>query len=336
MILRRAAVNVLLLVGTGLLAFACGSATDAAAGDDPARKRIAVIPKGTAHEFWKSVHAGALHSASELGCEVLWLGPQKEGDRDAQVRIVENFVTQKVDAIVLMPVDDTALVRPARRAAEKDIPVVVADSGLDWDGSVSFVATDNHEGGRLGGEKLAELLGGQGRVILLRYKVGSASTDNRERGFLAALQGHPGIEIISDNQYAGDSKAGALKASENLLANFPDVDGIFCPNESSAYGMMRALDKAKTKGSVRADVRFVGFDSSENLLAGLEKGQIDALVLQDPVNMGALAVRAAVEHLEGKSVEARIDTGVRVATRENMQEPEIAALLDPDLSVLDE
>ncbi|MCH2106841.1 MAG: substrate-binding domain-containing protein, partial [Planctomycetes bacterium] len=141
-------------------------AASCSADDTSDKLQIAVIPKGTTHEFWKSVHAGAETAAQELGVEVLWKGPLIESDRNAQIQVVEDFVTRGVDGIVLMPLDRVALVRPAREAQQAGVPVIIADSDLDWDGRVSFVATDNKEGGRMGGEKLAELIGGEGKVIL--------------------------------------------------------------------------------------------------------------------------------------------------------------------------
>ena len=292
--------------------------------------RIAVIPKGTTHEFCQSVHAGAARAGRDLGVEVLWKGPQKEDDREAQIRVVEDFIVKGVAAMVLMPLDKTALVRPAREAVAAGVPVIVADSDLEYDGRTSGVATANRRGGELAGEHLAGLLGGQGKVILLRYLEGSASTEEREAGFLAAIARHPGIQVVSSNQHAGATKESALRASENLLNAHADVQGVFCPNESAAYAMMRAL----VDSGRRAGVKFVGFDASEGLVQGLQKGEVDALVLQDPVRMGELAVRAAVAAARKEPVEPRIDTGVAIATRENLESAEIAALLRPDLSIL--
>jgi len=309
-----------------LLAAAC------TAEDSSEKLQIAVIPKGTTHEFWKSVHAGAETAAQELGVEVIWKGPLIESDRNAQIQVVEDFVTRGVDGVVLMPLDRVALVRPAREAQQAGIPVIIADSDLDWDGRLSFVATDNKEGGRMGGEKLAELIGGEGKVILMRYLENSASTTRREEGFLEAMAAHPGIEVVSSNQYAGPTIEGAQQTAENLLNSFLDVDGVFAPCESAAYGMMRAIQDAGR----REQIKFVGFDGSEKLVAGLAAGQVDALVLQSPIAIGDLSVRAMVKHLKGEAVDARIDTGVVIATTANMNDDEIQALLSPDLSILGE
>ena len=153
---------------------------------------IAVIPKGTTHEFWKSIHCGAAKAEQELNAKgirtkIFWKGPLREDDRDQQIQVVENFTSRNVSGIVLAPLDSRALVQPVKSAVQAGVPVVVIDSDLNSDKHVSFVATDNHKGGTMAGEQMAKLLGGKGNVILLRYQVGSASTDAREAGPLEAL-----------------------------------------------------------------------------------------------------------------------------------------------------
>ncbi|HCE01508.1 MAG TPA: sugar ABC transporter substrate-binding protein [Armatimonadetes bacterium] len=315
----------------------CGSSTESKASEETPKAtgtpsfKIAVIPKGTTHEFWKAIHAGAKKAASELGVEVIWKGPVKEDDRESQIAVIEDFITRGVDGIVVAPLDSSALVAPIEEAIGKGIPVVIIDSGLNSDKYVSFVATDNYKGGKLGGEHLAKLLGGKGRVVLLRYQVGSASTQEREKGFLDAMKENPGITVVSDNQYGGATTETAQRAAENLLAPLkkPDgtlsIDGIFCPNESTTVGMLRVLQDAGLAGKVK----FVGFDSSPTLIAALEKGQIHGLVLQNPFNMGYLGVKTMVSHLKKESVEKRIDTGATLATPENRNNPEIRQLLEP-------
>jgi ribose transport system substrate-binding protein len=311
-----------------LAAVACGGKREAG------RTTIAVIPKGTSHVFWQSIHAGAAKAASEQHVEIVWRGPLREDDRDSQVSEVEGFVSRGVSGIVLAPLDESALAAPVANAVQRGIPVVIIDSGLKGEGYISFVATDNRKGGRLAGEQLARLLGGKGKVVLLRYTEGSDSTNNREEGFLEALKENPGIQVLSSNQYGGADVESAYKKSEALLSNYkqPDgrlaLEGIFCPNESTSFAMLRVLQDNGWAGKVR----FVGFDSSDNLAKGLRDGLVDALVLQDPVRMGYLGVKTMVDHLQGKPIEKRIDTGVHVVTRENMSQPEMKELLQPDLS----
>lgn len=337
-----AALALALLVG----AIGCGPKEDTASGTtgststtsgtetkggDAKKYRIAVIPKGSTHEFWKSVHAGAEEAGKEFGVEVIWKGPMKEDDRESQIKVVEDFVTNGVDAIVLAPLDAVALRGPVQQAQRSDIPVLIIDSGLDEVETVSFVATDNKKGGEMAGDELAKLLGGKGKVIMLRYQEGSASTMQREEGFMEAMKKNPGITILSENQHAGATVESAQSASENLLARFknPDgtlgVDGIFCPNESSTFGMLRVLQDNAWAGKLK----FVGFDASSKLIDGLKAGEINGLVVQNPFNMGYLGVKNMVAKLKGESVEARIDTGAVLVTKENMETPDVAKLIAP-------
>ncbi len=293
---------------------------------------IAVIPKGTTHEFWKSIHAGAQDAADELGgVHIVWKGPLKEDSKEEQVKIVEDFILKKADGIVLAPLDDMVLRMPVASATKAGIPVVIIDSALKEVETTSFVATDNLRGGQMGGEQMVKAMGGKGKLILLRYQEGSASTDERERGFLDAVKKAKGIEIVSDNQYAGATTETAQRASENLISRFknPDgslqVQGIWCPNESSTFGMLRALQDAGLAGKVI----FGGFDSSPKLVEALEKGELNSLVLQNPYRMGYLGVKTVVDHIRGNKVEARVDTGEALITKDNMKEPEMAKLLNP-------
>lgn len=322
-----------LIVVTSLLLAACGGARRPADSSSSAMT-IAVIPKGTTHTFWQSIRAGAERAGKETGATIIWRGPLREDDRDAQVSEVEGFVSRGVSGIVLAPLDETALMQPVAEATRKKIPVLIFDSGLKGNDYVSFVATDNLKGGRLGGERLAQSIGGKGKVILLRYAEGHDSTGKREQGFLDAMKANPGIEVVSSNQYGGADVEGAYKKAEALLSTYkkPDgtlgIDGIFTPNESVSFALLRVLQDNGWAGKVK----FVGFDASPNLINGLRSGGIDGLVIQDPVHMGYTAVKTMVAHLKGQPVEKWIDTGVHVATKDNMDTPEIKALLQPDLS----
>ncbi len=292
--------------------------------------RVAVIPKAATQEYWKSVHAGAANAAQELGnVEVLWKGPVHDDNREEQGNLVEDFVTQGVDGICLAPIDSISLLNAVKGAKQAGIPVVIYDSGLDdLSLAVSYVATDNYNGGRLAARELAKQLGGKGNVMLLRYSPGSESTENRERGFLDTMaREFPDIKVISDDQYAGTTEQQALDKSQQLLLRFRDsVNGIFAVNETSAVGMLRALEETGLAGKVV----YIGFDSSDRLVQALKDGKIQGLVLQDPVRMGYLSVKTMVDHLQGKPAEARVATGEHVATKENMNDPEIQKLIIPE------
>ena len=296
---------------------------------------IAVIPKGNTHEFWKSIHAGAVKAEQELGAQgikvnLFWKGPLREDDRDQQIQVVENFTSRQVSGMVLAPLDSHALVAPVAIAAQAGVPTVVIDSELKSDKQLSFIATDNFKGGQMAGEFLAEQLGGKGNIILLRYQVGSASTEAREKGFLDALQKHPGLKLISSDQYAGVTRETAYQASQNLLNRFErEVNGVFCPNETVTIAMTKAL---RDIGRAAGEVKIVGFDSGTQSVLDLTNGDVQGLVVQDPVKMGYLGVITLVRHLEGKPVERRIDTGVSLVTKDNMAQPEMAALLAPPIA----
>lgn len=301
----------------------------AGAGAVPGRElTIAVIPKGTTHEFWKSVHAGAVKAAGDSGAKILWKGPAREDARADQIKLVEDFVTRRVDGIVIAPLDDIALVRPLKEAVQEGIPVVIIDSGIRWDGYLSFVSTDNYQGGVLAANELGRQIGGKGKVLMLRYVVGSSSTSKREEGFIETIKkSWPDIRVLSSNQYGGATPEGCLKAAENLLTKYEDIDGAFAPCEPISVAFMQALKST----SRTSEVKLVGFDASEVLVAGLESQAIDALVVQDPMAMGDKGVAALLAHFQGKPVSRSIDTGCHVVTRENMKTAEINRLLHPPL-----
>lgn len=328
MLLKTHFRKVILALIVGTIIVGCSKGEVGSETDSAERLSIAVIPKGTAHEFWKSVHAGAMKAGKDSNVEVIWVGPENEGDRRQQIDIVNNFISREVDAIVLAPLDAVALTRPVEQATNRGIPVIVIDSGLESDKYVSFVATDNIAGGRMGARRLGEQMQGKGKAILLRYAEGSASTSNREEGFLEEMRSSfPDIELISTDQYAGVTMESAMQASQNLLNKYGDVDGVFCPNESSTFGMLRALEISGKAG----DIVFVGFDTSDKLLQGIDDGHVSGLVSQDPFDMGFQGVMTAVAVLKGLEVEKRIPTRLEIITPENINDDSIQDLIHPDL-----
>jgi len=301
----------------------------------PAQQTIAVIPKGTTHVFWKSIQAGAYKAGSELGVKIDWIGPEKEDDRQQQISLVDNQVLNQVAGIVLAPIDELALRRPVQYAVKAGIPVIIIDSGLRdaEEFYTSFIATNNYMGGELAAQALAGVLGEKGRVIVLRFVEGSASTEKRAAGFLDKIKNYPAIEVASAEQYGGATQSQAQQVAENILLRFTDpagelnIDGIFCTNESTTYGMLQALRRKRLSGQVR----FVGFDSSPALLEGLRNKELDGLVVQDPFKMGYLGVKTMMQALHGEPVGKEIDTGVTLVNQKNMDHPEIKQLLHPDL-----
>ncbi len=298
------------------------------AGTGGGKLRFAVIPKGTSHQFWQSVHAGAEAGAQEVGnVEIMWKGPESEGDTAGQINVVRNFITNGVDGIILAPNHSQSLVAAVAEANAENIPVVIFDSGLGKGPKiVSYVATDNHHGGVLAAERLAESIGHKGNVILLRYKPGSESTEQREAGFLEAIAKEKEIKVLSADQYAGTTPEEAMVKASQLLNKYRDeVNGIFAVCEPNCNGTLEALKQSGLVGKVQ----FVAFDPSESLIQGLSDKSVAGIVLQDPFEMGRQSVLALAKQIKGEAVEAVVSTGEYVATAENKDKPPIDRLLKP-------
>ena len=316
-----------LLTSIVAVALFCGTGCDRKpvgnAKSQPATKySIAVIPKGTTHVFWQSVHAGALAAAKEFGCEIFWNGPEREGDRERQIQIIEDFIVQKVDGIVVAPLDQKALVPSVEKLASRKIPCAIVDSGIATDRYVTFAATDNYQGGVLAARRMGKILDGKGNLLVLKYAQGSASTMERENGFIETVQKEfPALKIV-DTKYGLDTVETALQAAEDLLTRNPNVQGFFACNKSTTVGTLQALQSQK-----RHEIKLVGFDTSKALLGGLNAGEIDALVAQNPYQMGYEGVKAVVLSIQGQPVPKKIDTGVMLITKDSLANPKIKALL---------
>ncbi len=289
------------------------------------KRTIAVIPKGRAHMFWQSVHAGAMSVAQPAGVDVIWNGPVSETDFTGQIQIVDAMINRHVDAICVAPIDKTAMAGVVDRAAKAGIPVIIFDSGVDTQNFVSQVATDNYGAGKLAAERMGEVLGGKGEVVIVAVQPGAASTMARESGFEDAIkEKFPGIKIV-DKRFGMADFAKSLQVAENMLTAFPNVQGMFASNESSAVGAAQAVKGRKWKG------KLVGFDWSPTLLDDLKNGTIDSLVVQNPFKMGADSVRAALDKLAGKPVVKINDLAPRLILKEDLDKPDVQAQLNPDL-----
>ena len=229
----------------------------------------------------------------------------------------------------MAPNHSQALVDVVAEAAAEKIPVVIYDSGLAAGAPIlSYVATDNYRGGILAGKRLAEAMGNKGSVILLRYKEGSESTEQREKGFLDAIAAEANIKVLSSDQYAGTTTQEALAKATQLLNKYRDeVTGIFSVCEPNANGTLEALVQTGLAGKVK----FIAFDPSDSLIRGMEEEKVAGILLQDPFEMGRSSVLTLVKHLRGEKVEAMIKTGEYVATAENQKIEPFDRLLRPVL-----
>lgn len=306
------------------------SAGGSSGGSSDGKLRIAVVPKGTSHEFWKSVHFGAQKAADELGdVEIIWRGPVVESDTGSQIEVVKNMVTMQVDGIALAPNQKGGLVDAVDESISEGIPVVIFDSGLD-DGPeiVSYVATDNYKGGQMAAKQMASAIGEKGNVILLRYLAGSESTEQREQGFLDGLKEYPDIVVVSSRQRGGDNTTSAKEKVDQLLqVHGDDLAGIFAVCEPNANGTLESLRNAGINGKVK----MIAFDPSDALIEALDDGSCSGIVLQDPVQMGYQAVKTLVGSIKGEKAPDFISTGEYVATPENMNEEQFQMLLKPSI-----
>lgn len=309
-------------MAVSLLLGGCKPRSENTTNPDSKPLSIAVIPKGATHPFWRSVRAGAEEAAQEFHSKIYWSSPERESDRERQIQIIEDFITQKVDGIVLAPLDRKALVPSVEKLSRLNIPCVIIDSSVDTDKYLTFAATDNYLGGALAARRMGEILGGKGNVILVKYMPGSASTMARESGFSETIQKEfPGIKIV-DSQHGRDTVETALQTVEDMLTRNKDVQGLFAVNTSTAVGALQALQSQQ-----RTEIKMIGFDAEEALMNALKAGQIDALIVQDPFRMGYEGVKAIVAHHKGETLPKRIDTGVAVVTKASLNDPKIKDML---------
>jgi ribose transport system substrate-binding protein len=275
------------------------------------KKRIAVIPKGTSHEFWLSVREGALKAGKDFNVEILWNGPPLETEYSRQIQILDSMISQRVDGIAIAAAERKALVGPVERATREGIPVTVFDSGLDTTNYLCYVGTDNVAAGRLGAQTLAALIGNKGTIGMIMHAPGSQSTMDREKGFVDAIQkDFPNIKIAA-MQFGMSDRAKARAAAENILTAHPDLNGIFASSEPSSIGAALAVKARNLSGKLK----LVAFDTSDALIEDLRGGTIDAIVVQDPQGMGYEAVHTVVDKLNGKQPPKRIDMQAKVLRR---------------------
>ncbi|HXE13063.1 MAG TPA: substrate-binding domain-containing protein [Bryobacteraceae bacterium] len=290
------------------------------------RNIIAVIPKGNADIYWQTVHAGAVKASREANVEIVWDGAPNETDISTELQIMDTMINRHVNAIALAPSDREALASAVNRASNAGIPVVIYDSAVATNQYVSFISTDNFAAGEMAGERMGKILNGKGDIVVVKTNPGGASTTAREDGFRKVItEKFPGIHIL-DERYGNAMVATSLDVTENMLTAHPNISGIFASNESGTNGAMQALRSRHTK------VKLVGFDWSPTTLAGIKSGMIDSLVIQNPFQMGYEAVMTCVKAIRREPVQKQVNMPPRLITKENLDDPDVQAQVNPDLS----
>lgn len=308
--MRRSAALALLIVA----AVAC---------QQKGKKVIAIVPKATSHIFWVQVERGVRAAEKDLGVEVLWNGAASETDYGRQIQIVDSMISRHVDAIGVAATERKILTKSLDRAAAAKIPVLIFDSGVEGDNYLSFLSTNNYEGGVLGARELGRLLSGKGKVALMAHQPGSASTGERELGFEETLaKEFPGMSIVA-RQFSMSDRAKGRAAAENMLTAHADLGGIFCSAEPGSMGTALAI---KSRG-LSGKVKLIAFDSSEPIIDDLKGGTIAAMVVQDPFHMGYDTVRTLVDYLNGTVPPKRIDLAPRLIRKEDLDKPDVKKLL---------
>ena len=298
---------------------------DSGGGGTSKKLRVAVIPKGTTHSFWQTVKAGADAAGAEENVEIIWQGPDKETAFTEQINLVQNQVSGGVDGIVLAATDSEALVKPVKDAMEKGVPVVTIDSGLKDNPSLCYIATDNVEGGRQAADSLAKLIGEKGKVGLMPFLKGAGSSDEREKGFLEGIKKYPNI-TVAITLYNDSDVNKAVEQTLNMLTAHPDLAGIFAANEPGGVGAANALKQKK----LQEKVKLVAYDTSPDELKAFEQGIIQALIVQNPYQMGYQGVKTVLKAIRKQPVSEKfIDSGVTVVTKENYNTPDVQKLINP-------
>ena len=297
-----------------------GSVWAGGKGDQRSGIQIALITMDSMDEHWLRLNSGAQQKAQELrsaGTEV-WVdwGAPVIGKVDAaeQLRLIEDAITRKVDAIMLAPLHAEALVPGIEKARAAGIKVILVDSGANTEAWDAFLFTDNAAAARLAADEMAKAVNGRGQVAIVNAQAGAGTTMIRENEFKARIESaHPGITIVGTQYSDGDAQRALNQATDFMTAN-PNLAGIYACNEGASVGVGNAIAQRNAAGRVR----FVGFDFSATLKSFIENGIMDATMIQNPYQMGFQGVQAAVDLVQGRRTERRVDTGVTVGSRANI------------------
>jgi len=314
---------VLVLVGGLLLNSGCDKGPDTTARKSHSTRSIALVTKLTNTVYWQSVFAGAKEAGRDFGYEIVWNGSDRETNSERQIQVVEDALANHVDGVVIAPVNRMALVPSVDHLADVNVPCVIIDSGLDSVHFVSFASTDNYKGGVLAAQRLGQVLGGKGNVLVVRHIAGSHAAAKRVSGFSDTISKEfPNINIVG-SESGQDTAEIAKQVTEEMLQKHPDVQGLFACNVDLSVGALQALQATK-----RIDVKMVAFDPAKSLLDGLKSGEVSAIIVQDPYKMGYEGVKVLALLLnKGQTSPRIIDTGVQVVTSENLTDPKIMRLL---------
>ncbi|MFQ5651821.1 MAG: sugar ABC transporter substrate-binding protein [bacterium] len=270
--------------------------------------RVAIVTKAMDSEFWQALRAGATEAAQNYPqVKLSVLAPTREINIDQQVNILEDQILKGVSALAVAPCGVAEIIPVLEKAHARGIPVITVDTDLDWPHRLSYVGTDNRLGGRLAGEYIVAALNGRGKVALIRGIPGVQTHEDRKDGFLEVIRNATGIEIVAQ-QPANSERDLAMTVMENILTSHPDLDAVFMTSDQMALGALEAI----AAHNLMDKVITVGFDAGKEAVLAVKEGRLDAIVAQDPYNMGKQAFLAALKSAKGEAIEERIDTGTEL------------------------
>lgn len=284
--------------------------------DATRKRRIVIVTKALDSEFWQTLKSGAEEAARQHpDIELSVLAPEREINIDQQVSILEDQILKKVSALAVVPGGIAEVTPVLDKARAAGIPVLIVDNDTPWPGKLSYIGTDNRVGGKLAGDYIVKVLGGRGKVAIIRGILGVSSHDDRVAGFQEAIAQAPGIQVVTI-QPANSERASALTVMENILTSNPDLNAVFATSDQMALGAMEGVAAQHLSGKVFV----VGFDAGKEAVRAVKSGAISAVIAQYPANMGKQAVEAAIKAIQGEPVPKVIDTGTALVTKENADE----------------
>jgi ribose transport system substrate-binding protein len=295
-------------------------ANDEVSGDKP---YVAIVSKGFQHQFWQAVQRGAEQAAEEFDVEITFEGPENESQVDKQIEMLQAALDKNPDAIGFAALDSQAASPLLEKAEESDIPVIAFDSGVDSDIPLTTASTNNYEAAALAADKMAELIGEEGKVALVIHDQVSVTGVQRRDGFVETIEEkYPDIEIV-DTQYGGGDHLESTNLAKTMMQAHPDIDGIYGSNEGSAIGVVNAVRELGKEG----EVTVVGFDSGKQQIDAIKDGVMAGAITQNPEGIGYETVKAAVVALNGEEVPENIDTGFFWYDADNIEDDEIQAAI---------
>lgn len=300
---------------------ACSKGVDLGTAE---KKNIALILKMHTGHYWGTVKLGADTAAGEFNVNIDYSAPDDEEDIEGQIKLVNQALDRKVDALILAASDYKKLVKVTERAYEQRIPVIIIDSEVDTKKINSYIAADNIDAGKKAGHALVNLAGEECRVAVMSFVKGTRNAEQREEGLMSVISQYPGIKVVAKEYCLSDTKL-AYSLTKKIIAENKGVDVFVALNSIASEGVAQAIDEVGSDKKIKV----IGFDSTLQEIDFLEKGVIQALIIQSPFSMGYLGVKHAVEAMEGKKIPERTDTSSWVINTDNMYLPENQKLVFP-------